>query len=301
MFFIIGTGRCGTTTLARVLSQSPNCRCLHEPKPWFVREASLYVYGEYTPNKIKSDLKSSRPASQWYEYGESNQKLSFLIPILAETFPKAQFIWLVRDGRDVVVSTVARGWYKPVEVVERENPDLGNGALTWHQNRLNGYRMREFTSHEWNSMSRFEKCCWRWARVNLERYEVPYRKLRIEDIATTIDSVACWLGVAPPLGGFRISTYNSAKQPVRPWKKWTKEERGFFERWCGEQMDKMYPDWKDETGKWQTRGVDNTESARGNRMTQALVQMRGYIVAARHSIRLPPDGQALFRKMKSYF
>lgn len=241
MFFIVSTGRSGTTTIARSFNQSPDCTCLHEPNPRFIREAPLYHYGDLSGDKIAEVLKETRCWAGNRVYGESSHKLSFLLPILKEVFPGAKFIWLVRDGRQVVASSVARGLYQPIK--ERQE------SSEWRRYRLNGVRNGEIKESCWKEMSRFEKNCWRWTRINqiiekqINVLDLPFRKVRLEEFLSSISRLAIWLGVAEPITGFRIRRHNATSKKRRTWREWTENEQEAFLKWCGDAMDEHYPGW----------------------------------------------------------
>lgn len=282
-FFIVSTGRSGTTTLARLLSQAPNCTCLHEPKPRFVREAPLYHYGKLDGSHIAMQLRETRPVVQSELYGESSHKLSLLIPVLHDIFPDARFVWLIRDGRDVVSSSVARGLYYPVEKKMAEHPNRPDHMFDWTRFRLSGSEAGEISSDRWNQMSRFEKNCWRWSYINrtiaesISHFDLPHRTIYLENLLPEIRSIALWLGVAEPLTGFKVERHNATAGERRSWRDWTTEERNTFERWCAELMDNHYPDWRDERGTWQTvsKATHRTLSV-ADQATRVRQQMGAY-------------------------
>ena len=112
MFFVVSTGRAGSRTVANVLSQSPDALCLHEPVPYLVEETAEWRYGTVETVDLCSRLTESRPRQiDGKQYGESANRLSLAIPVLAEAFPDARFVWLTRDGREVVASGHQRGWF----------------------------------------------------------------------------------------------------------------------------------------------------------------------------------------------
>jgi hypothetical protein len=45
-----------------------------------------------------------------YRFAEKNPENSFLVPFLADEFPDAQFVHIMRDGRDVTVSHAEQPW-----------------------------------------------------------------------------------------------------------------------------------------------------------------------------------------------
>jgi len=254
MFFIVTTGRSGSQTIARVLSQSDDCICMHEPEPVLVKEATLYHYGVLSDQLMRAILLSTRnPVLHGKIYGESNQKLSTFIPVLADAFPESQFIWLVRDGRDVVASTYyGREWYKPVdEVVSHPNPfTVPMKEWTWY--RLRGDLAGNMNTQEWEALTRFEKNCWLWAYTNKVIQEhltrVPRERWMLVRLETLFEQLAdsCrFVGVHYP-SKVEKARHNSTTHVVtKSWSEWSDDQRSAFERWCGEMMDVLYPEWRD--------------------------------------------------------
>ena len=148
MFFILTTGRSGSKSIADYLSSSPQLICLHEPEPVLIEEATQYIYGNYSHDKMVELLRSTRPLRiDSREYGESNQKLSFVIPAILEAFPDSKFIWLVRDGRNVVNSTFSFGWYD-LSIM----PDSH-----WQSHLIQGPKVGDIDEYQWDKMDTFGK------------------------------------------------------------------------------------------------------------------------------------------------
>ena len=155
MFFIIGTGRCGTTSLADLFSQSSNCICPHEPEPRLIAEVTQYLYGDLPQIELEKLLLKTRGRKiQGKQYGEASNVLSGAIPAIVSAFSDAKFIWLIRDGRDTVSSMKKLNWYSPMRT------DM------WNSWRYRADRLGLMTSFEWNRMTSFEKCCWNWSYKN---------------------------------------------------------------------------------------------------------------------------------------
>lgn len=109
MFFVVSTGRCGSKSIANLLSQSSECLCLHEAKPRLIAEATQYLYGELTHEEAVTLLQGTRGAvKEGKVYGESSHKLSLLIPAIRHAFPEAKGVPLIPDGRAPVASMYAR-------------------------------------------------------------------------------------------------------------------------------------------------------------------------------------------------
>jgi acetyltransferase-like isoleucine patch superfamily enzyme len=240
-FFVVSTGRSGSMTVARVLSQHPDVTCLHEPHVQLIRLSTRWAEAataDRTALRAELDALYDLALSPTPVYGESDQNLSLLLDPLLDRYPEARVVWLVRDGRDVVASGVARGWYGPgvSENVRR---------AAWDAHRLQGDRLGDVPAAAWAAMTPFEKNCWYWAYVNRTVRErlaaLPAERwtwVRLERLAERAEDVFRLIGVDPvPV---EVGRHNRGR-PSRPW---TPEERAAFRRLCGDEMDRSYPGWR---------------------------------------------------------
>jgi len=136
MIWGLGTGRCGTRSLAAQYGG------LHEPKPWFKEEARNYwMHGEeeLLRHRIKERAKLDTPLVVDF-------KQSWCIPLILEIDPDARFVWLIRDAVDCVNSMVAGKWWS-----DRD----------WHGTR------RIEPRAGWTPLDgRMNKCVWYWLTTN---------------------------------------------------------------------------------------------------------------------------------------
>jgi hypothetical protein len=248
MYFVLSTGRAGSRTIATALNQIPGTVCLHHPEPELAAEATAFHVGEIPGDELAQILRETRqPMVDGKVYGEVNLQHTLLFPILREVFPEAQYVWLIRDGRDSVASMYYRGWYD--EVYPRQGP-------TWRKARLHGDRTGDFSSEEWAALTRFEKCCWCWSKYNrlIETHLADLddslkTKVRLDRLTSAIPRLQKFLGLAEQ-GKVVVEQLNTARQPVSYWSRWTSTQRGAFERFCGEDMDRWFPEWKSPSGIW---------------------------------------------------
>ncbi len=151
-FFITGHGRSGTMWLARVLNCDPTVNVHHEPLAQFDAGRYHKVYAGKMDALDYVKARIPRMQSIWQRhsgkgYAEVNSYLRYTVPELRHVFG-VPVLGIVRDGRCVVRSLMARGCY------QREGyPPI---------------QPRE-------AMTAFEACCWYWATTYrlLERQEVP--------------------------------------------------------------------------------------------------------------------------------
>lgn len=270
MLFVLSTGRAGSATIANALSQSPDMLCTHEPHPQLIEECGRYRNGDFDGGLLAESLAESRPETiDGRRYGESANRLSLAVPVLAATFPKAQFLWLVRDGREVVASGIQRRWY-----------DESNTTL-WERWRLRGDRLGEMSTEEWESWSVFRRNCWLWRRTNeIIRDDLAaidptrWRIVRLEELETAMGDVASFLDIEPvewAVGRLNArsarrragdAVVNEVKERVGP-ESWTDNQHQEFRSECGPLMDELYPGWDGgvaEPVRWGAGARDNATS-----------------------------------------
>jgi hypothetical protein len=108
-FFVVSSGRSGTAMLHKALSASPTVEMHHEYMVHIVQPLAVRRYlGLVDGAEAKRVLAKTHLAAVRYSekghWGDSSNKLSWLIPDLAELLPQAKFVHLVRDGRKVAGS-----------------------------------------------------------------------------------------------------------------------------------------------------------------------------------------------------
>ncbi len=238
MFFILSTGRCGSTTIARLLSQVPGVVCAHEPHPRLIEEAKEYVERTACRDDIVALLRATRLAPKWtHLYGESNHCLAWLADAVCQAFPDAYYIWLIRDGLDVVASLDHRRVYRGMQGI-------------WGQNMPFGDAVGDMGAREWQRLSPFARCCWRWSWTNrtirqaLEGAGVRWLYVRLEDLQDRLADIGSFLGVdIPPQLCAPVA--NASKSPVTKCNDWDRGQRQSFESLCGPLMDELYPSWRE--------------------------------------------------------
>lgn len=109
VFFVVSSGRSGTAMLAKALGATPGVEIHHEYMVHHVQPLAVRRYlGLATSREAREVLVRTHVAAVHYSvaerWGDSSNKLAWLIPELDELFPDAHFVHLVRDGRKVVSS-----------------------------------------------------------------------------------------------------------------------------------------------------------------------------------------------------
>src|SRR4051794_27483455 len=147
--FIVGCGRSGTTLVRALLDAHPDLAFPDESffPVWMGRQRARYETGggvateaftaELLDHKwfrhwgldaalVRAELQRGKPATfadavriayACYasakgkpRYGDKTPIFVLHIPMLAELFPEAVFVHVVRDGRDVALSRIAASW-----------------------------------------------------------------------------------------------------------------------------------------------------------------------------------------------
>lgn len=113
--FIIGAPRNGTTFLGNSLGRVPGIS-YHE-EPYLTKAAAPYVYdGSWSARRGAAFFRLTYGAlllanlDGGNRFAEKDPENSFLVPFLAAEFPDAQFVHIVRDGRDSAVSHAEQPW-----------------------------------------------------------------------------------------------------------------------------------------------------------------------------------------------
>lgn len=113
--FIIGAPRSGTTFLGNSLGRVPGIS-YHE-EPYLTKAAARYVYdGSWSARRGAAFFRLTYATLQLvnldggHRFAEKDPENSFLVPFLAGEFPDAQFVHIMRDGRDATVSHAEQPW-----------------------------------------------------------------------------------------------------------------------------------------------------------------------------------------------
>jgi len=246
VFFIAGTGRSGSQSVARNLSKAKNVHCLHEPNINLIRLSTDYEHRKISRETVKDYLHYFYLQNNVFEkhltYGESDQKISNLIDIIHEILPASKFVWLIRRADEFVASAVARNWFSDTEA-----NDTHDGAILeqWKQYRLNGYLCGEFSEDQWQKMSVFERCCWYWNYWN-SKIEKQFASLKTDQrymikLEEFDQNYADLLNFIQYSGEkLTISTYNKTTYSNLYKDQWTEDQHRIYEYWCGDLMNKWY-------------------------------------------------------------
>jgi hypothetical protein len=162
--FLLGAARSGTTFLGDCVGRIPEISYHHEPPA--TKAAGRYVYDRLWG--FRRSRWFYRSVYGWLMRAELDGGLRFcektptnslLVPFLDRAFPEAQFIHIVRDGRDVSVSHLQKPWLLAASrgsaVREPGGYLLGPYASWWVEDG----REREF-----ETASDIHRMIWAWRR-----------------------------------------------------------------------------------------------------------------------------------------
>jgi hypothetical protein len=207
-YFVLSTGRCGTSFLTEILRRSARLSVHHAPKPELQYLSSLVH--RIVPVAASLDLAVLAARFELFVnayrsgeiYVETNNRITFFAPALARLLPNARFIHLVRNPADFVRSGMRRGYY-------------ANGTIQYQ-------RLIPHGNAEWCSYSQLEKITWEWNEINafIEKFKASMPDDRVltvrsEDLFRdfeTLKSVLEFVGVA---GDKRIAGA-AAKRALKP-------------------------------------------------------------------------------------
>jgi hypothetical protein len=154
--FVCSTGRVGSQSLAALLGLSPEIFAVHEPLPRLVHLSFEAYLARGEGDWLRSAVLGARDDlicdanRRGLVYAETNNRLTFLAPALADTLPASRFIHLHRHPYEFVRSAMRRKYY------------LGHH---WDFARPRP-RPDEASAAEWDAYEAVAKCAWLWARVN---------------------------------------------------------------------------------------------------------------------------------------
>lgn len=249
--FIVSTGRTGTKFFARFFAGIKGIHAVHEPRPNLLKYALAYAQGKRSFDDASKFLEWSRRAAAkdtrrraCSTYIESNNRLFSLLKPLRTVFPDARIVHIVRDGRDYVKSGMARRWYTKRDYKKREHAHMfpGDPYLS-----------------EWDTMTRFEKICWRWQKkdgfITRDFDDIDGPKLRVtfEDIFNDPErkglyEITRFLGIedsitskqVEQIGDRQINANTAFEERIDSWSDWDDRLRMSFDRIAGAHMRLHY-------------------------------------------------------------
>ena len=244
--FAVGTGRCGTEFLARIVSLEPHIASVHERNPLnetFHRYCKWYDlpvdHGGFLHTKeieIRQDVIN-------YSYSfEASAHLSLSVRELYDNFA-SKFVLLVRRPDQVVNSFISFKDLYNVPIVRRD-PDL---ALGYHEHKHFHHFLGRFVPSgekfmQWTEMTQVGKVAWYWNALNarvLEQFsgipETYWRVVKLEELDyACYQEIANFLGYNPTISqpdydALVARRPNASNGTPRTIESWSSQERAEFE------------------------------------------------------------------------
>lgn len=176
--FIVGCGRSGTQALARMFASLDDVTMHHEYMIHHVQPlGAKYYHGCVDRQQVSAELKRLHGAAIAFSetpiWGDSSNKLSWFIDVLADEFPDARFIHIVRDGRKVVSSLynklgheclddrsnmAFRRWLSAPESAPEPPPEK---KYWWPEARETDPEFNDYARYD-----HFERIAFHWSQIN---------------------------------------------------------------------------------------------------------------------------------------
>jgi len=215
--FIIGCGRSGTQALARMLNSHTDVTMQHEYMVHLIQPLGCdYAMGHADHDTVVQEMKRTYGSAVHYAdtpfWGDSSNKLAWLIGPLLQVLPTARIVHIVRDGRNVCSSLyhklgaeclddrsshILRAYYASPDKHMRPPPEK---PYWWPQARLGQPDNKAYQSYD-----QFQRICYHWVQINAEiergLANIPasqWQQYRLEDITgdtSTLDEMADFLGL----------------------------------------------------------------------------------------------------------
>ena len=128
--FIIGAPRSGTTFLGECIGRMPEVSYHFEPRLTKAVAGRAYD-GSWSASRSAQVFRMSYSVllltalHGGRRFAEKTPENSFIVPFLATTFPAAQFVHIIRDGRDVAVSHAEKPWLTAAAAGDRRRGPAG--------------------------------------------------------------------------------------------------------------------------------------------------------------------------------
>ena len=207
-FFVVSSGRSGTAMLTKALAAAGDIEMHHEYMVHIVQKLGVQRYmGLIDSAEAARILRETHVSAVHYSegghWGDSSNKLSWLIPELAALLPEAKFVHLVRDGRKVAGSyfrKLADECYddRSTAILQAYVDDPAHHAAPPPEKKYWWPlpRKGEVWAREFRGFDQFARIAWHWAEINRAILDSlaalpPERSLfvRLEDLQTDAQQV----------------------------------------------------------------------------------------------------------------
>lgn len=249
---VIGAPRSGTTFLASCIGRMPEISYHFEPR--LTKAAARCVYdGSWDERRAAALFRFSYATlllaalDGGRRFSEKNPENSFVVPFLATALPGAQFVHIVRDGRDVAVSHAEQPWLSAASAGAGRR---GRGGQLWGPYPrwwVEPERRAEFVA-----VADIVRSAWCWRRFTEaalaglaslpaeQSIEVRYESV-VRDPAGTARLLADFLGASP--AGHRAVAAGLAEAKPGSVGRWrsalTEQQAGQVERETGQLLTRL--------------------------------------------------------------
>jgi hypothetical protein len=177
--FVVGSPRSGTTFLAGAVGAQPGFVDLGEVKPLKANvDRWMSLAEEEAARELRSTVERVRRLAFVRDLRpvEQTPELSFVVGAAVRAYPQSTVLHIIRDGRDVVCSLLAKGWLREREGHDDARKPFGVHPRAWVEPERRG----EFTRS-----SEAARAAWAWRRYLSAARAAPEHtlELRYEDIA----------------------------------------------------------------------------------------------------------------------
>lgn len=236
--FVLSTGRCGTKTLAWLMDLHSDIASHHEPHPRLIETSYLYYMNACSelPEDFWQTLLGfdrddliQRTFSSNRVYFESNNRLSMVADLLAERYPKARFIHLVRHPFDFIISAMRRGYYR---------------HSSWDFARITPRKGEEYYD-EWATLSYMEKSAWLWTQTNAHIQDT--LKTVSDDQKILVQSEEIFSGLTPVI--HQLFNFVSHKDSI--------PSKARIEKVLGSKLNKQLDGYFPKPSEWTRQEKEN--------------------------------------------
>lgn len=230
--FIVGSPRSGTTFLGSCIGELSEISYHFEPVA--TKAAARYVYNqEWDFAKAKGIYQRVYAwlmrlhADGDLRFADKTPRNCFLIDFLHQAFPDAQFIHIIRDGRDAALSHSKKPWMQAAQAKSTKHEPGGYRYGPYARFWVETDRVAQF-----ESTSDIHRCIWAWKRhtesvlqVTSQLSKQQYHELRYEHLVTNPNAEANrlldFLGITAQTSRQRFYQAMSEARPdsVGVWKK----------------------------------------------------------------------------------
>jgi len=187
--FVVGAPRSGTSFLGRCLGALPELSYHFEPAA--TQRAAQHVYrGKWSFERAR---RFYRTVYRWLlrlhldgdlRYADKSPRNCFLMAFLHRAFPDAQFIHIIRNGRDAALSHSKKPWMQAAVASSGEQGVGGHAFGPYARFYIEADRAGEF-----ETTSDYHRCIWTWRRhvesALQAKEQLPadqYHEVRYEDL-----------------------------------------------------------------------------------------------------------------------